>query len=250
MLTVLKLMLGSRIAKARMSAMLRESRRLERESSKFLESLGIQEAPSAAYFKVLGIRPTEDQKRIRAAYVSKMRKYHPDVNASDDAQDTAKALNEAYHFLSKKGNFSVSMFTQQTADKAKKAFIEIYIAERKKDLERLEKDVANSKDSFTAEAYVGNFNAWEKRFRKIWGSRFGRFYSLQRSTSKLKKRMEKVMEGKLGQEERSILKENAASLADLAALQQDAERFISSIRKDLEASIGEMEKKSKASVRY
>ena len=39
---MLKLRLGSRIAKARLSSMLRESRRLERESSKFLESLGIE----------------------------------------------------------------------------------------------------------------------------------------------------------------------------------------------------------------
>jgi curved DNA-binding protein CbpA len=230
--------------------MLKESRRLERESSKFLESLGIDEAPSASYFKVLGIRPTEDQKRIRAAYVSKMRKYHPDVNASEDSQETAKELNEAYHFLSKKGNFSVSMFTPQTEEKVKKAFIEMYLEERKKDLERLEKDVANSKDSFTAEAYVGNFNAWEKRFRKVWNGRFGRLYSLQRSTLKLKKRMDKALEGRLDQEEHSMLKENASSIAELASLQEDAERFISSIRKELEASIGDMERKSKASVRY
>lgn len=247
---MLKLRLGSRIAKARLSSMLRESRRLERESSKFLESLGIEEAPSAAYFKLLGIRPTADQKRIRAAYVSKIRKYHPDVNSSEKAQETAKELNEAYHFLSKKANFSVSMFTPQTADKVKKAFIDAYLKERKDDLQRLEKDIANSKDSFTAEAYVGNFNAWEKRFRKVWNSRFGRFYKLQRSTSKLKKRMERAAEGRMDQEEHSILKENASSLEDLVSLQRDAERFISSIRKELEASISDMESKSKASVRY
>lgn len=48
------------------------------------------------YYEVLGVSPTSDQVVIRAAYKAMMLKYHPDTNATAEAEARAKAINEAY----------------------------------------------------------------------------------------------------------------------------------------------------------
>lgn len=54
---------------------------------------------SADYYAVLGVEAGADGAAIRAAYRNQMRRFHPDVNASDEAVDKATALNEAYACL-------------------------------------------------------------------------------------------------------------------------------------------------------
>lgn len=51
------------------------------------------------YYEVLGVSPTSDEVVIKAAHKAMMLKYHPDTNRSGDAEDRAKAINEAYAVL-------------------------------------------------------------------------------------------------------------------------------------------------------
>ena len=52
------------------------------------------------YYAVLQVSPEADREVIGAAYRRLAAKYHPDVNASPDAADKMKRLNEAYEVLS------------------------------------------------------------------------------------------------------------------------------------------------------
>ena len=52
------------------------------------------------YYAVLQVSPEADREVIGAAYRRLAAKYHPDVNASPDAADKMKLLNEAYEVLS------------------------------------------------------------------------------------------------------------------------------------------------------
>ena len=51
------------------------------------------------YYTTLRVARDADSATIRAAYRVLMRRFHPDVNASDDAIARAKAINEAYACL-------------------------------------------------------------------------------------------------------------------------------------------------------
>ncbi|MCA1652640.1 MAG: J domain-containing protein [Sphingomicrobium sp.] len=51
------------------------------------------------YYAILRVAPDAGNAAIRAAYLTLMRRYHPDVNRSDEAVVKAKAINEAYACL-------------------------------------------------------------------------------------------------------------------------------------------------------
>lgn len=52
------------------------------------------------YYDILGVSSTAEGEVITAAYKAMMRKYHPDTNKSQDAEQRAKEINEAYSILS------------------------------------------------------------------------------------------------------------------------------------------------------
>ena len=52
------------------------------------------------YYEVLDIPRTASESDIKKAYRRLARKYHPDVNKEDDAEDRFKEVNEAYEVLS------------------------------------------------------------------------------------------------------------------------------------------------------
>src|SRR3984957_17615457 len=52
------------------------------------------------YYEVLGVPRDADQDAIRRAYRKLARKYHPDLNADSDAEESFKELGEAYEVLS------------------------------------------------------------------------------------------------------------------------------------------------------
>ena len=54
---------------------------------------------AADYYAILGVGPEAESGAIRIAYRNLMRRYHPDVNSSQDAAAKATAINEAYDCL-------------------------------------------------------------------------------------------------------------------------------------------------------
>ncbi|WIA22066.1 hypothetical protein OEZ85_004411 [Tetradesmus obliquus] len=52
------------------------------------------------FYDTLGVPRTADKKAIKQAYRQKARKFHPDVNKDPGAEDTFKAIGEAYEVLS------------------------------------------------------------------------------------------------------------------------------------------------------
>ncbi len=51
------------------------------------------------YYKILGLSRTASQEEIQKAYRKLARKYHPDVNKSQEAEEKFKAINEAHEVL-------------------------------------------------------------------------------------------------------------------------------------------------------
>lgn len=59
------------------------------------------------YYEILGINRSASQEEIKAAFRSLARKYHPDVNGSEDAEERFKEINEAFMILSDEEKRSV-----------------------------------------------------------------------------------------------------------------------------------------------
>jgi DnaJ-class molecular chaperone len=55
--------------------------------------------PIGDYYRLLQVDPSADQEIVEAAYRRLARKYHPDLNAGDDAGAVMRQLNEAYAVL-------------------------------------------------------------------------------------------------------------------------------------------------------
>jgi len=51
------------------------------------------------YYKILGIERNATQEEIKNAYKKMAKKYHPDINKTEDAEKTFKKVNEAYEVL-------------------------------------------------------------------------------------------------------------------------------------------------------
>ena len=52
------------------------------------------------FYRILGLRPGADGKKIKAAYRTLVKQFHPDVNAGDArAEQRTKEINRAYHTL-------------------------------------------------------------------------------------------------------------------------------------------------------
>mgnify|MGYP000014581792 CR=1 FL=1 len=54
------------------------------------------------YYKILGVDPSASPDEIRSAYRSLARKFHPDINKSEDSEFWMQLINEAYDVLGDK----------------------------------------------------------------------------------------------------------------------------------------------------
>jgi hypothetical protein len=54
------------------------------------------------YYKILGVDPSTSSEDIRSAYRSLARKFHPDINKSEDSEFWMQLINEAYAVLGDK----------------------------------------------------------------------------------------------------------------------------------------------------
>ena len=59
------------------------------------------------HYSTLGVAPTADHSSIKSAYKEAARKWHPDVNPSDEAKSKFQTINEAYSVLSDKSQRSM-----------------------------------------------------------------------------------------------------------------------------------------------
>jgi hypothetical protein len=55
--------------------------------------------PITRYYTILGLKPNANQDQIKEAYRKLVKKYHPDISKSKQAQEKMKEINEAYSIL-------------------------------------------------------------------------------------------------------------------------------------------------------
>jgi curved DNA-binding protein CbpA len=50
-------------------------------------------------YSTLGVKPSDDRETIKQAYRTLARRYHPDTNPDEDANEQMRKLNDAYDRL-------------------------------------------------------------------------------------------------------------------------------------------------------
>ena len=54
---------------------------------------------STNLYRILGLRPGADGKKIKAAYRDLVKQFHPDINTDSQAEPRTKEINRAYETL-------------------------------------------------------------------------------------------------------------------------------------------------------
>ncbi len=83
------------------------------------------------FYELLGIRETSSKEEIKTAYKNMVKKYHPDVNRSEEANQIIRSLNEAKEILlddEKRKEYDLSLqkikYSKQFSDNKKETYKE------------------------------------------------------------------------------------------------------------------------------
>lgn len=184
---VVKLGLGNfrrSLFERELSNMLLKSRRFEDDFAKIAKTLKMQDY--ARYFASLGIPPTNDKRRIKQAYRMVIKKYHPDINRSSDANAVTKAANEAYKFLENANLDSglSSASNQEIYNMLAKTYSRLI----ERDYNALRNAVSVPVERWYFEQEVERFLAYKQRVAEAYKSSFSEILKLRHNVDKLIRR--------------------------------------------------------------
>ncbi|MEM0154567.1 MAG: DnaJ domain-containing protein [Methanothrix sp.] len=160
------------------------------------------------YFSALGIKPTSDKVKIRSAYISRAKEYHPDISKEKNAEEMMKLLNEAYSALSDKSLGVGSLHDEKKNVAAiEKLALELYIKLRNSDYDKM---VGMTRRGVTKQefmAIIADFCDWNKRFSKVEKAITGR---LDKRLKSLERHKQKCMNFEL-----KISRDNSEAIASI-----------------------------------
>ncbi|MEM0202009.1 MAG: DnaJ domain-containing protein [Candidatus Micrarchaeaceae archaeon] len=151
----------------------------------FLSAFEIEDASNGNYFEALGILPTKDLKIIKDAYRNIIKRYHPDVSKSPDADAITKRANEAYEHLEK--------LKDQRAKSAKERLNPMMNALAREYNRLMERDYRKLEDEFSHGPvekwfYIQELDAfldYKKRLDRSYRNVFGVFFSMCKKMRRL-----------------------------------------------------------------
>ncbi|QRF74155.1 curved DNA-binding protein CbpA [Candidatus Micrarchaeum sp.] len=120
------------------------------------------------YFSALGIKPTSDKTKIRSAYISRAKEYHPDISREENAEEMMKLVNEAYSALSEKSLGVDNLRDEKKSVAAmEKLALELYVKLRNSDYDKMVGIARRGVTKQEFSAIVADFCDWNKRFSRV-----------------------------------------------------------------------------------
>jgi len=191
---------GVKNLEKRARALSRKAEALEEGINKEIEHMapgGGDDKDIKRYFSALGIKPTSDKAKIRSAYISRAKAYHPDVSGEENAEEMMKLVNEAYSALSEKG-LAVDNLRDEKKSVAsiEKLALELYVRLRNSDYDRMVGMARRGVTKPEFMAIIADFCDWNKRFNRVEKAITGR---LDKRLKSLEKHRQKCVdfEGKI-----------------------------------------------------
>ena len=122
------------------------------------------------YYELLGIKETATEEEIKRAYKREMKKWHPDINKTEEAVSMSTKINEAKEVLlneTKRKEYDLSLKKEET--KTYEKYSSVNTSKSKKE-ERKEKEEVYETKTVTKWEYLkdylkyGNLNIFKKSF--------------------------------------------------------------------------------------
>jgi hypothetical protein len=146
------------------------------------------------YFSVLGIKPTSDKAKIRVAYISKAKEYHPDINKKSGSEEAMKQINEAYTNLTgNKVRIDAVTDEKRKITEIERLSFDLYIKLRKSDYEKM---LGTARQGITKPeliALIDDFCDWNKRFSRVEKAITGKLDKRLKALEKHKDKCEKYI---------------------------------------------------------
>lgn len=238
--------------RSKIEALLRETEALHEKFKSEAKRFGIdtKNVTVRDYYEILGIAFTDDEKAIRQAYVSMIKKYHPDVSKDVHAKERSEDINEAYAELrdkekkaaydaafSKGGNRMGTDVTKNISNMLLKTYFEIRAIE----FAEFNKRVASPQSRDAIRAAIDDVLNWHRRFDKATDQTFGRVWGYGRRIRKLNRENKNLLKGRNDQEEEERLAKNSKALISMLASYDSIEKGIYSIMESTKIEISKEE---------
>jgi hypothetical protein len=125
----------------------------------------LESGSTLEYFSILGIKPTTDMKKIKDAYRSAVKKYHPDIAGKES--EMIRKINEAYNMLAK-GSFDIS----EAEIKIYNNLVSSYNSILEEDYKKLRNELSVPVEEWVYEQAISEFRDWRKRLKKAFNKSF------------------------------------------------------------------------------
>ncbi|MGC8662495.1 MAG: J domain-containing protein [Candidatus Micrarchaeia archaeon] len=195
----------------------KEIQSLEETLSKIKTKFGAGNA--LGYFSILGLAPTTDKKKIKDAYRTIVKKYHPDITGNES--DMIRKVNEAYASLTKN-----SFDEKESKIKIYNELVDSYNKLLDKDYKKLKIQLSVPVEEWVYEQAVAEYKNWKKRLKRAFDDNFGQLLRIRKRAC-----------GMYRKEKNESYKERLMSICSEAkALEEIAKDTYSILHKQLEKS--------------
>lgn len=244
---------------SKMRSILRKAERAEALASELLEQFSIPQKVKKDYYQALNISRTGDQKRIRDAYITLIKKHHPDVSREKQSESKAKELNEAYQVLSDtnaKRDYDLLLSDSGPAANTAEAnriaerIIMEYDADRNAEYDAFVNSIQNSGMSTQEFFYrVEYFIDWRKTFDGTIHGMFGKFFTLGKEIRSVKLGAERLSGKMEDKKSRSRLERVSSEFDSTMERYKAASDTVAAAIKRARREIAKAEKKTESSIR-
>ena len=229
-----------------------ESKLLEREFIAQAKHLGISTSDigSRSYYEVLGLKFTTDQKAIKMAYQSMIKKYHPDVNREKAAEQRTIELNEAYAVLKdkrkKEAYDSISMkgsgkLSGDAAKEISNAILKKYSDLRNRDFKEFNSRVSVPQYRDSLKAAIEETADWRRRYDNAAASALKEFIECGNRIKHAQSHGKNLLKSGLGDLQREQLRQSLLVLESMSMSFTETEKGIAAIKEKVKKELADTE---------
>lgn len=217
---------------------------LGKEAERF--GLKLRIGAEGSYYDVLGLEHGADRAQIKRAYLSLVKKHHPDVSKEIDAGEIIKRINEAYATLGDTGLKSAydKKLTGSTAEKEAEVsnrmmeeLVKHYVKARDDDFRKFKSKVSVPLERESIMAAIKDFCDWKWSFEKAQDEAFRNILRYGKSIKKLYATNSRLLRSKAYANSVAKLKTNEKMLKELLERYADLEKVMGNVIKKVKREV-------------